>query len=212
VIAADSAGEFVFKGFQSLKVLSDSTTRPFSQDRAGFFIAEASACFLVSNHQEEGGFHLAGVGVDAEGYTVTRPSPSGTSLKRAIAMSLKKNPDVVIAHATATKVNDAVEDNIFYDLFFHKNLKPLITSTKWCVGHSLAVSGALDVIAGCEILKNKKLFSIATTTVKDPQFRGEYLLASAPIEDMNFPLENFLVTSLGFGGLHGAAFIEKAAL
>ena len=87
-----------------------------------------------------------------------------------------------------------------------------MTSTKWSIGHTLAVSGALDFIAGCEALKNQHLFALANTRKVDPSFHSNYVLQSskARLPEGSAPLTRFMITSLGFGGLHAAVGAEMA--
>jgi hypothetical protein len=207
LLAADAVGPFVIRGFQSLKVLTMDKTRPFSDVRSGFFLGEATAAILLT--KKIGPFFIRGVGIDSEGYAVTRPSQSGNSLKKAIQIAKRnfKNPlDLILAHGTATQLNDKIEDQVFYDLFFERKEFPTITASKWSIGHTLATSGILDLILGCEAIKNQKVFSIANSIQKDPNFLCEYLTLG---KSTNRKVDNFLVSSLGFGGLHASVIVER---
>jgi 3-oxoacyl-(acyl-carrier-protein) synthase len=117
---------------------------------------------------------------------------------------------VVIAHGTGTEANDAVEDTVF-DAVLAPGV--VVTGTKWCVGHTLGASGAVDLIAACELLRRQRPFALHTTEVVDRRFRASYL-TRARLEALGgrFPrgLERVLVTSVGFGGMHAAAVVERA--
>ncbi len=111
-------------------------------------------------------------------------------------------PDVIIAHGTATVSNDEVEDSVFSTAF--PNGVP-VTCTKWSIGHTLGASAAMDIIAGCMMLKHRAVFGIATTSRLDPSFKSTYLIHGS---DRKFSPQNILISSLGFGGVHGAVFLK----
>ena len=177
---------------------------------------DGAAAILLSSSPENSGpsrpfwMELQGVGIDTEGFAATRPSSSGESLKRAclqIETLQELPPDLIIAHGTATALNDPAENQAFSDLFTKGNSSPLVTGTKGCIGHTLGASGALDLIAACEVLRRQEVFSIANTLEVDPVFQARYLFTGnqypVPKE-----LKKVLVTSLGFGGVNAAGMVE----
>lgn len=201
ILAADAAGPFVQKGFGSLNLLTSDQIRPFDRARSGFFLGEAACALILSATPSS--LKLTGVGLDAEGSPVTRPTASGASLVRAGHQLPHRNPDVVIAHGTGTLINDETEDLAFSQLFANR---PAVTGTKWCVGHTLAVSGGLDLIAACRILEDQKVFRLPFTEGVD--FKSAYLTSSAPLPAA--PFRSAWVSSLGFGGVHACALVERA--
>lgn len=202
VLAVDRVGPFVLKGFGCLRALTTEKVRPFAKARSGLRLGDAAAAIVLSRAQ--GVARLEGVGIDAEGISVTRPAAQ--SLKRACEKIPNSGcPDLIIAHGTATPINDPIEDQVFSALFA---AKPAITATKWAVGHTLGASGAIDLIAACEAMKNQRAFCIANTDEVDPAFKGRYLLAGADVSGVG-PINRVLVTSLGFGGIHAAAALSR---
>ena len=208
VLACDAVGMFVLKGFATLKVFASEATQPFSGERNGFFLGEASAALVLSN-QEVGDFLIDGIGIDAEGYAVTRPSQSGASLVRACEQLLDlESIDLVVAHGTATQMNDRAEDAAYDKVFSSLNKRPVITASKWAIGHTLGASSAIDLILACECLKRQKIFSIANTLAVDPHLKANYFVSGAQIPIKAF--KRVMVSSLGFGGLHAALSVSKA--
>jgi len=202
VLAADVNSRFVRKGFESLKLLSQARPRPFSATRDGFLLGDAAACLWLSNHPAEG-MVIHPVGLDSEGSTVTRPEPSSESLLRAalkIPLLQQRAPDVILAHGTATPINDQTED-----LALSRLLPAPVTASKWATGHTLAASGALDLILACEMLKHGQTFDIFTTAEQDPALKMNYLVRGQSAH----VAARVLVSSLGFGGMHAAALVEK---
>lgn len=204
VLAVDEVGPFILKGFSALGALSPTHPKPFSKERDGLQLGEGAAAILFSQ-KENHSLTLEEVAIDTEGYSVTRPSPSGKSLALTCRQVLEKCHTLAgaVAHGTATKANDLAEEQCFASVL--KTPVP-ITATKWCIGHTLGASGAMDLIAACEALKRETLFPMATTENIDPSFSNHYLtqgLADLPASAA------LLVTSLGFGGTHAALTVSR---
>lgn len=213
VIAADVVGPFVHQGFQTLQALSNSTVRPFSAGRDGLQLGEAAVVLLLSLEKLSNlSFAISGVGIDGEGYAVTRPSPLGDSVVRAIRMAeggKASRPDLIIAHGTGTQLNDSVEDQVFNELYpVSSGQAPMITASKWSVGHCLGASGAIDIVLACQAMAQQKYFKIANSKELDPSFKGRYAIGEGELK-LDRPINRVLVTSLGFGGIHAAAFVES---
>ena len=210
VVAVDRIGPFVLHGFHSLRAVTDDVPRPFGTDRSGLLLGEASAALFLSAHPGE--FQIAGVGVDAEGHAVTRPAESGASLRDACIAALSDTrPDLVIAHGTATEVNDPVEARVLAELFPEGDVP--ITASKGALGHTLGASGALDLILAREAIRRGEVFTISQTTEIDPKFSGKFLASPSPGTVATIPgnYGRVLVTSLGFGGIHAAARLERTS-
>jgi hypothetical protein len=204
ILSADLVGTFVQKGFNALNALTPSFPKPFAKNRDGLALGEAVSAILIGETSTVFPLKINSIGIEAEGYAVTRPSPSGNSLKRAYLHTEKLRPDLIIAHGTATLINDIAEDQAFYELF--SDTIP-ITGTKWAIGHTLGASGSMDLIAAFQAMKHGQSFSIATTTEVDPEFRSQYLTCNS--EPRPLTLNTVLVSSLGFGGVHAVALITK---
>lgn len=205
IVAADMVGPFVLHGFHTLHALSTSLAKPFDQTRDGLQLGEAAAVIVVSDISsvsQQRDLIFRGAGIDTEGFAVTRPTPSGESLERAIAqISAAGSPDLIIAHGTGTALNDPAEDAVFAKAF--ASSRPWITGSKGAIGHTLGASGAVDFILACEALCREAVFPLVNTQTVDPQFHGRYVI-NGPL-DMS--LKSVLVSSLGFGGIHAAAMV-----
>ena len=203
VVAGDLIGPFIYQGFNSLKILSHTRNRPFSTDRDGLQLGEAVTFFILSKN----GWHdhpksrILNVATETEGGSVTRPSVNGESLSRVL-MSLMKNldvtPDFFVAHGTGTRFNDTAEAGALE----HANKTLRILSIKWSIGHCLGASGALDLIVASEVLKRKKYFETANSKTFDPALNG--IFSGSEFNSGR----RAIVSSLGFGGIHGAVLIE----
>ena len=220
VFAVDSIGPFIYQGFHSLKVLSTTVNRPFATDRDGLQLGESCTLHLFSkkniSQSSSYGCQILAVASETEGGSVTRPSRDGLSLLRAlfkVHQQAQVRPDFWIAHGTGTFFNDLAEEKAIRLFQKELNVSAPVTGVKWSVGHCLGASGALDLIAACAVLKNKKLFSLASTKQIDLQFETKFQLND--MTTLNDGLSHHqvalaaMVTSLGFGGVHAALLVQS---
>lgn len=203
VVAFDLVGPFVYSGFFNLKVSSLTQNRPFSTERDGLQLGEALAIMIFSHQKSHAKFKINSVASLVETSSITKPSMDGSCLKKVIEkLKPLSTPDFIVTHGTGTKFNDLSEDLAlgYFDA--------PITSCKWSLGHTLGASGAIDLIAACEILKYQRLFRINSTPKKDPSFKGSYITQDSQMV-LDQKLNTSLITSLGFGGVHAALVLEK---
>ncbi len=204
ILACDLIGPFIHTGFQSLKALSSTGGKPFQSDRDGLVLGEAATAIVLSR---KGSIEILSAEINSEAHTVTGPSPEGRGLMKCLEkMDSGIHPDIVMAHGTATVMNDQTEDAVFAKLQEKTSGEFLITGTKWSVGHTLGASGSVDLIAGMLCLKNQKVFPLPGQE-PDSQLKargyvfGKYAAGK---------FETALITSLGFGGTNGAILIRRA--
>lgn len=207
ILSADVVGPFIVDGFASLKSLAADKVTPFGAGRQGIQLGDAAAALLIGRDDEYANalVRLRSVDTRAEGYALTRSNEAGGTLEASCRASLGDvTPDAVIAHATGTPANDAMENEVYARLFAGD---VEITGSKWCVGHTLGASGAVDIIAAAECLARREIFAIGNTTTIDEKFRGRYLVRGTG--GARPSLRRILVASAGFGGMHGTALLER---
>ena len=210
ILSGDFIGPFIVCGFSSLRSLTQTKNKPFDQKRDGLQLGEAAGLILLERTSQinSGSVTIEEAFLSNEGHAVTRPSESGTSLKKVCekVIDFENPPEVVIAHGTGTKANDKVEDNVFHEVF-KNSPPPIITSTKGSVGHCLGASGSIDIIGGHYILKKQEVFPLTNTKEIDSSFKNNYLC-----EDNMNPkqkINSILITSLGFGGINAALVLKS---
>ena len=144
----DSLTRMTLQGFHSLGVLSANPCRPFSAERDGINIGEGAAFFLIER-EGDAPVHLLGAGESSDAYRMSSPEPSGRGAREAMARALEaaslspESVDVVYAHGTATKLNDAAEALAIEAVFGRET--PVV-STKGHTGHLLGGAGATGVV------------------------------------------------------------------
>jgi len=152
------------------------TPRPFDRDRDGVVCAEGSGILLLESldsARNRGAQILAEVIGFA---TVSDPSnianPDAASIERCMRLALEdagvaaKEIDYVNAHATATEQGDIAESEAIYRLFGDN---PPVSSFKGHLGHAMAASGALEMVAVVGMLKRTCLIPTLNLENIDPK-------------------------------------------
>jgi 3-oxoacyl-[acyl-carrier-protein] synthase-1 len=203
--AADSLCGLTTNGFAALGALSASVTNPFSANRDGLTLGEASALFLVTG--EPGGIQLLGVGDSSEAHHMSAPDPGGRGAEVAMRDALA---DAGLApgqiaylnlHGTGTPQNDSMEAAAVARVL--GNDTPC-SSTKPLVGHTLGAAGAIEAAFCWLLLAERRDGKLALPPhvwdgVRDPALAPIRLAAKGELARAG--AATFVMTnSFGFGG------------
>lgn len=128
--------------------------RPFDAARDGIVCAEGAGILILESEEsarKRGAPILAEIAGFASTSDPANPaSPSPEAIERCMSTALgdaalpPDRVDYVNAHATATRLGDAAESAAIKALFSDK---PLVSSLKGHLGHTMAASGSLETIA-----------------------------------------------------------------
>ncbi|PQJ88723.1 beta-ketoacyl-[acyl-carrier-protein] synthase family protein [Aliivibrio sifiae] len=154
----DSLCKLTLNGFNSLEALSNEHCLPFSPNRKGINIGEASAYMLLSAEQKDSDDPIAllGVGDSSDAHHISAPHPEGKGAIEAMEKALKdaglnaSEIGYINAHGTATPLNDAMESKAAYAVF---GSQTPISSTKPLTGHTLGAAGIIEASICWHILK-----------------------------------------------------------
>jgi 3-oxoacyl-(acyl-carrier-protein) synthase len=216
----DSLSEFVFAGFDSLRALSLTASRPFDRRRAGLTLGEGAAFLLLeeaSRAEEERRAPLAivrGFGSAADAHHMTRPSPSGEGLVRAVTAALSDASiapaeiGFVSAHGTGTVFNDRMEAAAFRTLFGERTGRLPVNSIKGAVGHSLGAAGAIEALLCTLVLNRAEIPPTAGHEEPDPGCPLD-VVAGAP-RSLASSVRYVLSTSSAFAGTNAALVFERS--
>jgi len=207
IVAGDEFSEFVFSGFNSFQAMSDSPCRPYSKNRNGVSLGEATAAVLISSNKENAKIKIIGDGSINDANHISGPSRTGEGLFRSIESALAEAKinanqiDYISAHGTATSFNDEMEAIAFNRLGL-ENVP--VNSLKGFYGHTLGTSGLLETVIGVQsVLENKLFVSLGF----DEMGVSQPINIIEKNEDKN--LNYFLKTASGFGGCNTAVLFEK---
>jgi len=203
------------KAWEALRVVSLTTCRPFSKNRDGMILGEGGAMIVLEPLElaVARGIHIyaeiVGLGMSADAFHLTQPSPEGAS--RAVRSALKDGevpPDQVgyiNAHGTATLVNDTMETSVIRKVFGDHAERLAISSTKSMHGHALGGAGALEAVATVLALHHGILPPTANFTEPDPACNLDVI----PNKARQVQVEYALSHSFAFGGLNAVLAFRR---
>jgi 3-oxoacyl-[acyl-carrier-protein] synthase-1 len=207
IVAGDEVSEFVLSGFNSFQAMSEFPCKPYSINRSGVTLGEATAAVLVSGNKENAKIKIIGESAINDANHISGPSRTGEGLFRSIENTLaeaKINPnqiDYISSHGTATPFNDEMEAIVFNRLGLEK---VPVNSLKGYYGHTLGASGLLETVIGIQSVLDSKIY---VSLGFDEMGVSQPINIIVNNEDRN--INYFLKTASGFGGCNTAVLFEK---
>lgn len=207
VISGDLVSEFVISGFNSFQAMSDAPCKPYSANRTGVTLGEATAAVWVTSDKSQAKARILGDGSINDANHISGPSRTGEGLFRSIESAMKEADihanqiDYISAHGTATPFNDEMEAIAFNRLGL-QNIP--VNSLKGYYGHTLGASGLLETVIGIESMNRNQLFA---SMGFDEIGVSQPINVIAKNEDKEINI--FLKTASGFGGCNTAVLFEK---
>lgn len=207
VVAGDEVSEFVLSGFNAFQAMSDLPCKPYSKNRTGVSLGEATAAVLLSAEAKNAKIKVIGDSSINDANHISGPSRTGEGLFLSIQNALKEAQidaqkiDYISAHGTATPFNDEMEAIAFARL----NLQKIpVNSLKGFYGHTLGASGLLETVIAIESLNRNLLFE---SKGFDEIGVSENINVIEKNKEAN--IDFFLKTASGFGGCNTAVVFEK---
>ena len=207
VVAGDEVSEFVLSGFNAFQAMSDLPCKPYSKNRTGVSLGEATAAVLVSANPVTAKIKVIGDSSINDANHISGPSRTGEGLFRSIQNALKEAKieadqlDYISAHGTATPFNDEMEAIALNRL----GLQDVpVNSLKGFYGHTLGASGLLETVIAIESANQNKLFE---SKGFDEIGVSETINVIEQNKEAN--IDFFLKTASGFGGCNTAVVFEK---
>lgn len=198
----------LLKAWESLRVVSPDTCRPFSRNRSGMILGEGGAILVLEEMeaakargaQVHG--EIVGFGMSSDAYNIMAPSADGAAAAMRNALADASLPPSAIgyinAHGTATAANDSTETRAIHSVFGSHARQLAVSSTKSMHGHALGAAGALEAVATTLSLKHSLLPPTANFGESDPECDLDYI----PNEPRKAGVEFALSSSFAFGGLN----------
>ena len=168
----------ILKGWEALRVLSPDTCRPFSADRQGLVLGEGAGMVVLESfeHAKARGAailgEIAGVGLSGDASDIVAPTIEGpeNAMRTCLADAGLNADDVdyLNAHGTGTKANDQIETAAIKRVFGDHAYKLSVSSTKSLHAHCLGASGALELIACVNAIRESTVPPTANFREPDP--------------------------------------------
>lgn len=217
---ADMASDTVLLGFDSLEAVSPEISNPFSKNRTGITLGEASAFFVLSrDYLDDEKIILAGYGETSDAYHMTSPDPSGEGAACAMSRALEsagirpEEIDYLNLHGTGTHFNDSMEAAAVNKVF--GNYRILCSSTKPLTGHTLGAAAAVELAICYEAIINSSNEgnSLMPLQVWDGE-KDEELPELNFCDEKNPVLKNrtagcCMSNSFAFGGCNASLIIKR---
>lgn len=187
--------------------------RPFSADRDGMVLGEGAGILILeaeSHALRRGAPILAeikGYGASADSNHLTQPTQDGPAkaMRRALvdaSMSMDEI-DYINAHATGTEWNDRNETKAIKEVFGERAYEIPVVGNKAALGHSIAGSGALELIGCILSLRDQAVPPTINYKVPDPECDLDYVTeGSRKVE-----LGNIMSNSFAFGGSNAVLIV-----
>lgn len=202
----DTISEYVYGGFNSLRLVAEGPLKPFSRQRQGMKLAEGYAVVVLERESDAARRNqpaiatILGYGESADAHHLTQPHPTGEGAARAMRAALKsadlspEEIDLVAAHATATPDNDAAEFAAMKSVFDGR--VPPVVAFKSHLGHTLGGAGAVELILSAMSLRDQLIPKCPNVNEDEIEFPDlKVATARGPAT-----IRHTLNTSLGFGG------------
>jgi len=204
----------LLKAWETLRVVSNDTCRPFCKDRSGMVLGEGSGMLVLESEQHavQRGTRiyaeLAGCGMTSDAGHITRPDVDG--IARAISNALKDAGlaadavDYVNAHGTGTPANDSAETEALHRVFGAHANTLAVSSTKSMHGHALGAASALELIATVLTIQNNLIPPTANFTRPDEECDLDYVPNRARAQRIEIAVSN----AFAFGSLNAVLALK----
>lgn len=207
----------------ALKALSErndnpaQACRPFSADRDGMVLGEGAGVLVLeaeSVARRRGAAilgELKGYGATADGHHLTQPAQHGPvrAMRQALADAALRPEqiDYINAHATGTSWNDKTETAAIKAVFGQHAYGLPVVGNKAALGHSIAASGALELIGCLLSLRDQQVPPTINYTTPDPDCDLDYVVEGC----RPLAMRNVMSNSFAFGGSNAVLIVGPYA-
>lgn len=227
--SCSDSGPYVWGGFDALRILPhqynsspESASRPFSESAAGFVPSSGAGAYVIeslTNAKKRNAPILAEIlggqinsGGQRNGGSMTAPNSKAvvSCIQKALKNAKLKSSaiDTINGHLTATAMDSTEIENWYHALGKPTNF-PLINSLKSHIGHGLAASGSMELVAS--ILQLNKGFVFGNRNAEDIHPKIEKLIGKKPIplRTIERKLTYLAKASFGFGDVNACVLLKK---
>jgi len=190
----------------------EKTPKPFDKNRDGLVVSEGSGVVILEEYERavargaEIYGELAGYGTCCDGRHMTSPSSEAMLSCMNLAMESAgidaSNLDYINAHATGTILGDIAESAAVRKLV-GDNVP--ISGTKGYTGHTLAASGAMEVIFCILMMQNGVIIPTLNLNDIDENCSGIGHVTQKIDRDLNC----IMTSNFAFGGVNATLIIKK---
>ena len=206
----------ILKAWDMLRAVARDTCRPFSADRDGLVIGEGAGMAVLETYEHAVArgapilAELAGAGLSGDATDIVAPTVEGPTAAMAGALAdadlAPEDIDYINAHGTGTKANDEIETQAIRRVFGKHADRLSVSSTKSMHGHCMGASGAIEMIACINAIREGIVPPTANYREPDPACDLDVTPNVAKARTVRAAISN----SFAFGGTN-AVLAFKAA-
>jgi len=194
----------------------ETASRPFDATRDGFVLGEGAGIVVVESLQHalaRGASPIAeilGGALTADAFHISAPEPTGRGQSRAMTNALRNSGvapdevDYIVAHGTATPLNDVTETRAIKAAYGSHAYKVAISSPKSMIGHLVGAAGIASALAGLGAIRDGVIPPTANLRTPDPECDLDYV----PLTARAARVETVAVDGFGFGGQNAVAIFR----
>lgn len=213
--------ELMLLSWSRLRVLSrrndapERACRPFDVDRDGLVLSDAVVLLVLESEASlarRGGTALAEIAgyasnCDASHLTAPNQRTEVLAIHEALrdAALTAGDVDLVVAHGTATRLNDRTEGQALREVFGGNHF-PVVAAPKSMLGHTMGASGALGLAAATFALRS----GIVPPTINLGRVDPECGIPAPPSTAERLDPEVAIVDAFAFGGHNAVLVVRKA--
>lgn len=187
--------------------------RPFEVERGGVLLGEGAAAVVLQlagtqSAPEQG--RILGVAVTCDAHHETAP------LAGRIVETMREaheragltaaDVDLVVAHGTATALNDPTEAAALSQVFAGAGPGPLVTGLKGALGHTSGGAALMGVLVALEALRTGEVPPTVGLVTPIEEAAGLRMVAGAPV---HADLSVAQIDAFGFGGVNAVALVAR---
>jgi 3-oxoacyl-[acyl-carrier-protein] synthase II len=194
-----------------------TASRPFAGDRDGFVLGEGGGVVVLESlaHARERGAtpiaEVIGGALTADAFHISAPEPSGRNSARAMTNALRNAEvapdeiDYIVAHGTATPLNDVTETRAIKTAYGDHAHKVAISSPKSMIGHLVGAAGIASALAAIGAIRDQVIPPTANLRTPDPECDLDYV----PLTARKARIDTVAVHGFGFGGQNAVAIFRR---
>ena len=195
----------------------EHASRPFDSSRDGFVLGEGGGAVIVESLEHalaRGATPLAeilGGALTSDAFHISAPEPTGRGATRAMTNALRNagvatdEIDYIVAHGTATPLNDVTETRAIKAAFGAQASRVPISSPKSMIGHLVGAAGIASALAACGAIRDQIIPPTANLHSPDPECDLDYV----PLTARPAKIDTVMVNGFGFGGQNAVAIFRR---
>jgi 3-oxoacyl-[acyl-carrier-protein] synthase II len=195
----------------------ETASRPFDKTRDGFVLGEGAGVVIVeslAHAQARGATPIAevlGGALTADAFHISAPEPTGRGQSRAMTLALQHSGvapdeiDYIVAHGTATPLNDVTETRAIKAAYGDHARKVAISSPKSMIGHLVGAAGIASALAGLGAIRDQVIAPTINLHTPDPECDLDYV----PNVKRAARVDTVAIDGFGFGGQNAVTIFRR---